>query len=60
NPSYLTRREGSSGRIAKGCPADMVVLSDDVFSVPRDLIKDIGVVRTIVDGQETFRQGNAI
>jgi len=37
-----------------------VVLSDDVFSVPRDLIKDIGVVRTIVDGQETFRQGNAI
>ena len=60
NPSYLTRREGSSGKIAKGCPTDMVVLSEDIFSVPRDRIKDIGVVRAIVDGQETFWQGNDI
>jgi predicted amidohydrolase YtcJ len=54
NPSYLTRREGSSGKIAKGCPTDMVVLSEDIFSVPRDRIKDIEIVRTIVDGQETL------
>lgn len=60
NPSYLMRREGVSGQISKGCPADMVVLSEDILAVPQDRIKDIEIVRTIVDGHEIARDGKAV
>jgi len=32
----------------------MVVLSDDILSVPEEAIKDIKAVRTIVEGRTVF------
>jgi hypothetical protein len=46
--------EEKTGSIEPGKYADMVVLSDDILSVPEDAIKDIKAVRTIVEGHTVF------
>src|SRR5262249_8310445 len=42
---------GKKGTIATGQLADLIVLSDDYFSVPEDRIKNIESVLTIVGGK---------
>lgn len=49
----LTRMEGL-GRIAPGCHASFVVLSDDVFTVPEDRISAVGVEETWFGGERVY------
>ncbi|BAL07351.1 amidohydrolase [Bradyrhizobium japonicum] len=43
--------EKQIGSIETGKYADMIVISDNIMRIPDDLIKDIQVLRTIVEGQ---------
>jgi predicted amidohydrolase YtcJ len=46
--------EDKVGSIEPGKYADMVVLSDDIMTIPEDGIKDITAVRTIVEGRTVY------
>jgi predicted amidohydrolase YtcJ len=48
--------EHKTGSIEPGKYADMVVLSDDIMTVPDEAIKDIVAVRTIVEGRTVFER----
>lgn len=48
--------ETKTGSIEPGKLADMVVLSDDLLSVPDDAIKNIRAIRTIVGGRTVFEE----
>jgi predicted amidohydrolase YtcJ len=48
--------EGKTGSIEPGKHADMVVLSDDILTVPEDAIKDITVMRTMIAGCTVFER----
>jgi predicted amidohydrolase YtcJ len=45
---------GEVGSLQPGWYADMIVLSDDYFSVPVDDIRHLTSVLTIVDGRVVF------
>jgi predicted amidohydrolase YtcJ len=49
-----TFSEGEKGSLEAGKLADLVVISDDILSVPEDAIKDIVAELTIVDGKPVF------
>jgi predicted amidohydrolase YtcJ len=49
--AYMTFDDKHRGSLEVGKLADMVVLSEDIFSVDADRIKDIGVEQTIIGGQ---------
>lgn len=46
--------EEKTGSIEAGKYADMVVISDDILGIPEEMIKDIKVLRTIVEGRTVF------
>ncbi|MDA9433596.1 amidohydrolase [Bradyrhizobium sp. CCBAU 51627] len=46
--------EDKVGSIEPGKYADMVVLSDDIMTIPEESIKDITAVRTIVEGRTVY------
>ena len=48
--------EHQKGVIAPGKLADLVVLSDNPFTVPEERIKEIGVVMTIIGGKIIYRR----
>jgi predicted amidohydrolase YtcJ len=49
--AYAAFEEKEKGSIAPGMLADLAVLSDDLFSVPPEKLKDTRVVLTIVGGK---------
>ncbi len=49
--AYAEFQEKEKGSITPGKLADMVVLSDDIFSIPPAKIKDVKVMKTIVGGK---------
>ena len=51
NGAYNSHEENIKGSITIGKLADFVVLSDDLFTVPQDKIKDLEIVRTVVGGK---------
>jgi predicted amidohydrolase YtcJ len=51
NGAYLTFEEQKKGSIEAGKWADIVVLEEDLLTVPEDRIKDLAVRMTIVGGQ---------
>jgi predicted amidohydrolase YtcJ len=53
--AYASFAEKDKGTIAPGKLADMVVLSDDLFSIRPEKIKDAHVVLTMVGGQVVFQ-----
>ena len=53
--AYAAFEEQEKGTIAPGKLADIVVLSDHLFSIPPEKIKEVHVVITIVGGRAVFR-----
>ncbi len=49
--AFAEFQEKEKGSITPGKLADMVLLSDDIFSIPPAKIKDVKVVKTIVGGK---------
>ena len=56
NGAYGTFEENLKGSVEVGKLADLVVLSDNVLTVPEDQIKDIKVLSTYIGGKEVFRR----
>ena len=57
--AYAEMREDSKGSISPGKLADLVVLSDDILSVPGDQIGSIKVLQTIVGGRSVYQSEGA-
>ncbi|HEV2688192.1 MAG TPA: amidohydrolase, partial [Bryobacteraceae bacterium] len=55
NGAYNSHEESLKGSIAPGKLADFVVLADDLYSVDKEKIKDIAIVRTVVGGKTVFQ-----
>jgi predicted amidohydrolase YtcJ len=53
--AFAEFREKEKGTIEVGKLADLVILSDDIFSIPASELKDVKVVWTIVDGRSVYR-----
>ena len=49
--AYAEFQENQKGSITPGKLADMVLLSDDIFSIPPEKIRDVKVLKTIVGGK---------
>jgi predicted amidohydrolase YtcJ len=55
NGAYNSHEEALKGSITPGKLADFVVLAEDPFTVDRQKIKDIVVVRTVVGGETVYQ-----
>ena len=55
NGAYASREEAIKGSITPGKLADFVVLSEDLHTVNPEKIKDIQIVRTVVDGKTVYQ-----
>ena len=56
NHWYLTFEESTKGVIAPGRYADMVVLAEDIMTVPAKRIEQMSVLMTMVGGKVVYRQ----
>ena len=55
NGAYATREEHIKGSITPGKLADYVVLAEDPHQVDPGKIKDIKIVRTVLDGVTRYQ-----
>jgi predicted amidohydrolase YtcJ len=55
NGAYNSHEEAIKGSITPGKVADFVVLSDDIFTMDRQKIKDVQIVRTVVGGSTVYQ-----
>jgi predicted amidohydrolase YtcJ len=55
NGAHASHEEDIKGSITAGKLADLVVLADDLHTVPQDKIKDIQIVRTVAGGKTMFQ-----
>jgi predicted amidohydrolase YtcJ len=55
NGAYNSHEEAIKGSITPGKLADFVVLSDDLFAVDKEKIKDLQIVRTVVGGTTVYK-----
>jgi len=55
--AYAVGEERSRGTLRRGSLADLVVLSDDLFSVPSESIRDVRVGATVIGGDIVFDDG---
>ena len=55
NGAYANFAEQNRGSLTPGKYADLVLLSEDLFRIPPDKIKDSRVVWTVVGGKEAYR-----
>jgi len=55
NGAYANFAEANRGSIAPGKYADLIMLSDNLFSIPPDRIKDARVLLTLNGGREVYR-----
>jgi predicted amidohydrolase YtcJ len=53
--AYASRQEAALGSLEPGKRADLVVLSDDVFTCPESRIPDIRPILTLLDGDIVLR-----
>ena len=56
--AYAEFQEKEKGSITPGKLADLVLLSDDIFSIAPEKIRDVRVVETILGGRVIFQRGN--
>ncbi len=54
--AYAEFQDAEKGTIARGKLADLVILSDDIFSMPPASIKDVKVMTTLVGGKVVFQR----
>jgi predicted amidohydrolase YtcJ len=52
--AYAEFQEKEKGSISAGKLADLVLLSDDVFTIPPDRIREVKVLKTFVGGKQTW------
>jgi predicted amidohydrolase YtcJ len=52
--AYAEFQDGVKGSITPGKLADMVLLSDDIFTIDPVKIRDVKVLRTVVGGREVY------
>lgn len=55
--SWFSGEDGVKGAIAPGQLADLVVTSEDYFTIPEDRIRDLQSVLTIVNGKPVYGAG---
>ena len=55
NGAYNSHEEAIKGSITPAKLADFVVLSDDLFAVEKEKIKDLQIVRTVVGGKTVYQ-----
>jgi len=55
NAAYASFEEDIKGSIEVGKLADIIILSDNLFEIPIDKVKDAKVLLTIVGGKEVYR-----
>jgi len=55
NGAYANFVEQNRGSITTGKYADLVIVSDDLFKIPPDKIKEARAVLTVVGGRELYR-----
>jgi len=48
--------EGNRGSLAPGKYADLVLLSEDIFTIPAERIRDTRTVWTVVGGKEVYKE----
>lgn len=53
--AYAEFSEDEKGTLAEGKLADLVMLSEDIFSMDRNRIKDVRALLTVVNGRVVFR-----
>ena len=56
--AYAEFQEKEKGSITPGKLADMVILSDDIFSIDPKLIRDVQVETTIMDGKVVWQKAS--
>ena len=54
NAAYAGFVESWKGRLMPGYTADLVVLSENLFEIPAEQIKDVEVLRTMVGGRWVY------
>jgi predicted amidohydrolase YtcJ len=55
NGAYASFEEDAKGSLATGKLADIVILEQDITRMPLEEIRDVKVVRTIVDGRTVYK-----
>ena len=56
NNAYTTFEEGIKGSIEPGKLADLVVLADDIMTVPAKSIESMNVLMTLVGGKIAYQR----
>lgn len=54
--AYAEFKEGVKGRIKPGYYADMIIIDRDIFTIPKDEIKEIKVDLTMVGGKVVYKR----
>jgi predicted amidohydrolase YtcJ len=55
--AYAEFQEKEKGSITPGKLADIVLLSDDIFTIPPEKIRDVRVLMTVVGGKIVYESG---
>ena len=55
NNAYAGFQENKLGILKKGMLADLVVLDENIFEITPEKIKDVKVLRTIVNGKQVYQ-----
>ena len=56
NAAWSMHQEALTGSLTPGKRADIVVLSDDLFAIPPQLISTVKVEKTFIDGQLVYQR----
>lgn len=54
--AYAEFQDKEKGSLAVGKLADLVILSDDIFSMPKEQIRDVRVLKTMVGGKLVYER----
>ena len=58
NSAFAGFQENAIGRLKAGMLADFVVLSENLFNIPPEKIKDVRVKLTVVNGKEAYQNND--